>query len=84
MLINYNKIKKFNINQYTSIVVTDIFTYYFRSFKLLCTYLLSPSNELFYEVVVVEVGRVWLELPSPIILLNQIQAVLGNPIQLEL
>ena len=32
----------------------------------------------------VEVGRVWLELPSPIILLNQIQAVLGNPIQLGL
>ena len=84
MLINYNKIKKFNINQYTSIVVTDIFTYYFRSFKLLCTYLLSLSNELFYEEVVVEVGRVWLELPSPIILLNQIQTVLGNPIQLEL
>ena len=32
----------------------------------------------------VEVGRVWLELPSPIILLNQIQAVLGNRIQLGL
>ena len=32
----------------------------------------------------VEVGHVWLELPSPIILLNQIQAVLGNPIQLGL
>ena len=32
----------------------------------------------------VEVGRVWLELPSPIILLNQIQVVLGNPIQLGL
>ena len=32
----------------------------------------------------VEVGRVWLELPSSIILLNQIQAVLGNPIQLGL
>ena len=32
----------------------------------------------------VEVGRVWLELPNPIILLNQIQAVLGNRIQLGL
>ena len=32
----------------------------------------------------VEVGHVWLELPSPIILLNQIQVVLGNPIQLGL
>ena len=36
------------------------------------------------QVNCVEVGRVWLELPSPIILLNQIQAVLGNPIQLGL
>ena len=35
-------------------------------------------------VPTVEMGRVWLELPSPIILLNQIQAVLGNPIQLRL
>ena len=32
----------------------------------------------------VEVGRVWLELPSPIILLNQIQVVLRNRIQLGL
>ena len=37
-----------------------------------------------YSYTPVEVGRVWLELPSPIILLNQIQAVLGNPIQLGL
>ena len=36
------------------------------------------------KVRIVEVGHVWLELPSPIILLNQIQAVLGNPIQLGL
>ena len=36
------------------------------------------------DQVSVEVGRVWLELPSPIILLNQIQAVFGNPIQLGL
>ena len=28
--------------------------------------------------VIVEVGRVWLELPSPIILLNQIQAEIGR------
>ena len=37
-----------------------------------------------HALELVEVGRVWLELPSPIILLNQIQAVLGNPIQLGL
>ena len=36
------------------------------------------------EELPIEVGRVWLELPSPIILLNQIQAVLGNQIQLGL
>ena len=36
------------------------------------------------KLMTVEVGHVWLELPSPIILLNQIQAVLGNPIQLGL
>ena len=40
--------------------------------------------DIVQELASVEVGRVWLELPSPIILLNQIQAVLGNPIQLGL
>ena len=42
------------------------------------------DNQDSYNVISVEVGRVWLELPSPIILLNQIQAVLGNLIQLGL
>ena len=40
--------------------------------------------DIVQELTSVEVGRVWLELPSSIILLNQIQAVLGNPIQLGL
>ena len=49
--------------------------------------LTSSTQNILYIIengVLVEVGRVWLELPSPIILLNQIQAVLGNPIQLGL
>ena len=41
-------------------------------------------TKVILSVSCVEVGRVWLELPSPIILLNQIQAILGNPIQLGL
>ena len=40
--------------------------------------------DIFTEGLPVEVGRVWLELPSPIHYSNQIQAVLGNPIQLGL
>ena len=56
--------------------------------KLIDKYIICNKFCLCYThdcvVVYVEVGRVWLELPSPIILLNQIQAVLGNPIQLGL
>ena len=44
----------------------------------------GSTKMLYHNIVTVEVSRVWLELPSPIILLNQIQAVLGNPIQLGL
>ena len=45
---------------------------------------LKPGNQVSVGLVIVtvEVGRVWLELPSPIILINQIQAVLGNRVQL--
>ena len=51
--------------------------------KLVITHF-SAQLKTFAITAIVEVGRVWLELPSPIILLNQIQAVLGNRIQLGL
>ena len=38
----------------------------------------SAFKYIYIYIYIVEVGRVWLELPSPIILLSQIQAVLGN------